>query len=142
LFITLPFSLEILVTSSSKMSFPSEIILVLLFFIFIYHLLELPSQKWQLFYTNLFKFPLVISSIFFLLVMVASSYFSTMPEVSIKFTLINILFVSVGFGYTFLALMLNKIKVREIILAATFGLSMVCVYTLFHSFFLGFGRNV
>jgi putative inorganic carbon (hco3(-)) transporter len=142
LFLTLPFSMELLVTSSSKMAFPSEILLVLLFCIFSYNLFELPPDKRRLFYTNLLPNPLVLSIVLFLMIMAVSTYFSTMPIVSFKFALVNLLFVSVGCGYTILLVWLNKIKVRELIAAAVVGLSLIAAYTVVNSFILGFGRNV
>jgi O-antigen ligase len=142
LFTSLPFSLDLLVFSNSKMTLPSEAILLVLFFTFLFNVLQFPPEKLIKVKTYWPYYTLLFSSLFFIGTIAITSIFSTMPIISVKFLLVNLLFISVGLGYTFLLLQQQKILFREVLLAITIGLVLVVLYVLAKTTVLGFGRGV
>jgi O-antigen ligase len=142
LFASLPFSLELLVYSNSKMTLPSEAILMVLFFTFLFKALQFHPEKLIKVKTYWSHYTILFSSLFFIGTIALTSIFSTMPIVSVKFLLVNLLFISVGLGYTFLLLQRQKILFREVLLAITIGLVFMVLYVLAKTTIIGFGRGV
>jgi putative inorganic carbon (hco3(-)) transporter len=142
LFTTLPFSLEIEVFSGSKVMLPVEGIAVVLFFAFLFNLLQFPIEKWKVIYHHWSDYVVLFSSMFFIATIALTTIFSTMPIVSVKFLLVNLLFVSVGMGYTFILMVQQKINLRDLLISILIGLVCMVFFILLKSLGLGIGRGV
>jgi putative inorganic carbon (hco3(-)) transporter len=91
LFFLLPFSIEVPIgLGDSKILFPSEAILVVLFVAFIVKAIFLQPVKKEFLYH-----PVSVAIIIYFMVMIVTTLTSQMQVVSFKYTLINILYVTV-----------------------------------------------
>lgn len=142
LFLTLPFSIDITIFSNSKMSLPSEGLLLILFFSFLFNGYKTLLNKGVAGTHFGLNYSILFSTLFFLFTIAFTASFSTMPLVSFKFLLVNLLFVSVGMGYPILLIVQQKVKIRELIQAMTIGLVFSVVYILLKSTIFGIGRGV
>ena len=141
LLVSLPFSIDLHLFSGSKLSFPAEGLVLVLFFSFVFNLLQFPFQKWQLVKAKR-EYALLFGALFFIGSIAVTASFSSMPSVSFKFFAVNLLFMTVGMGYAFLLLIQQKIQLREILQAIIIGLSLLVIYVLVKTVLLGFGRAV
>jgi putative inorganic carbon (hco3(-)) transporter len=91
LFLLLPFSMELGIgIGDSKILFPSEILIVVLFVAFWIKSLFIQRVN-KIFLSH----PISVAIIIYLIIMIATTFTSQMPVVSVKYTLINILYVTV-----------------------------------------------
>ena len=121
----LPFSAEVPVRGSTMLSVPTEPLIVILALFFLFDLASDRQPYLQLFKREgLWLIPLAAA-------FVISTIFSVMPLVSLKFSLINALFIFVFFvGFTQLFAESPAIF-RELLLIFTAGLALVLCWGLF-----------
>lgn len=142
LYAFLPFTIDLEILPGIKMNLPAEGLTLLLSFATLFGILEIQKQNWQHFFIYPKQNILIYAALFFLLVLACATPNSTMNIVSFKFLAINIAFITVGLGFTYLCLIKNRIHLRELLISITTGLTLVSIYTIGNSIVYGIGRNV
>ncbi len=127
LLFSLLFSLEIPLLASSKLSFPDELLIVLLSIVSTVHLIWNEQFMKYIFSTSLSKIILLHAFVY-----IVSSFFSSMPIVSAKFSFINILYMICGVVTTVYLLQNKKLNFKSLVHFFTIPLFFICLYTIVH----------
>jgi len=137
LFLALPFSIDIpLGLGDSKILFPSELISVVLAIALMVRFLFFTGFK-----KSFFAHPVTIFILFYGLVLVFTSITSTIPLVSLKFTFINLLYISVFYFLTYLYF--SDRPKNYHLLYYIYGISafLVIIFILYKQSILGFSKG-
>ncbi len=124
---TLMLSLEIPLLGSSRISLPDEILIVLLSAVAFIHLLWNEQFLKSLLSLSLGKVIFLHACVFLM-----SSIFSNMLVVSLKFSLINIIYMTGGIVITLLLLQREKISLQRILHLFSIPLLIIACYTIIH----------
>ncbi len=127
LLVTILFSVDVPILGSNRISFPDEILISLMAIISVIHIL------WEMkFLKKIFKSPLALISLCYVAILFVTSAFSSMPTISIKFSLINILFIGCGLFSTFMILDRKKWSFQQFLHLLSIPLVLLIIYIIIH----------
>ncbi len=137
LFLALPFSVETpLGLGDSKIILPSELILIVLAIAFIVRFLFYSGFK-----KAFFIHPVTIFICFYSIVLIFTSLISTIPIVSLKFTLINLLYISVFYFLTQLYFNDKPGNIHKLYFLYGISVFFVIMFTLYNHAQFGFSKG-
>ena len=130
----LPFSVDADLFGGSNLSMPGELVAVLLFFVLlIFGFRQNDSYR-------IFSRPLFLGVICYFLPILIASVYSVNTIVSVKYVVIQLLYISSCFVLPFILLRSGIVHFREILYALSAGVFLLAVYSLIR--LAGYGFNL